>query len=149
MADHLRKQIRAAAAAALTGLATTGAHVFTSRARKLQQSDLPALRIYTGDESIDMKEPAQPRLRERQITLIVEAVVAANTAYDDTMDEIVKEVELAFDANNGLGGLARAIEPHEYPRARFGGEGDAVIGMQELQFKVLYYTRQSAPDVPA
>jgi hypothetical protein len=149
MGDHVRKQIRVAAAAQLTGLATTGARVFVDRARRLQPSDLPALKIYLGDENIDMKEPMAPRLRERQLVLVVEAVVAANTAYDDTMDQIVKEVENALDANNGLGGLCKAVEPHEYPRARFGGDADTVVGSQELHFMVLYYTRQSAPDTPA
>lgn len=149
MGDHLRKQIRVAAAAQLTGLATTGSRVFVDRARRIQPTDLPALKIFLGDENIDMKEPMAPRLRERQLVLIVEAVVAANTAYDDTMDQIVKEVENALDANNGLGGLCKAIEPHEYPRARFGGDADTVVGSQELHFMVLYYTRQSAPDTPA
>lgn len=149
MADHLRKQIRIAAAAQLTGLTTTGTKVFVDRARQLQPSDLPALKIYLGDEKIDMKEPMRPRLRERQLELIVEAVVAANSGYDDTMDQIVKEVENALDANNDLGGLCKAIEPHEYPRARFGGEADTIIGSQELHFMVLYYTRQGTPDTPA
>jgi hypothetical protein len=149
MGDHVRKQIRVAAAALLTGLATTGSRVFVDRARRLQPSDLPALKVYLGDEKMDMKEPMAPRLRERQLVLIVEALVAANAGYDDTMDQIVKEVENALDSNNGLTGLCKAIEPHEYQRARFGGEADTVIGSQEMQFMVLYYTRQSAPDVSA
>lgn len=149
MANHMRQQIRAAFATALTGLVTTGANVFTSRAYKLQQTDLPALRIFAGDEKIDMKTPQAPRLRERQLVMIVEAVVASGAGYDDTMDEIVKEVENALDANNTLGGLVRAIEPHEYPRPRFMGDGDTVIGSQELHFMALYYTRQNAPDSPA
>lgn len=149
MANHLRQQIRVAAAAALNGLATTGSRVFTTRIYSLQPSDLPALRIYVGDEKLDMKEPAAPRLRERQLVLIVQAVVAANSGYDDTMDQIVKEVENALDANNTLGGLVKAVEPHEYPRPRFGGEGDTIIGEQELTFMTLYYTRQNAPDTPA
>jgi hypothetical protein len=49
MANHLRQQIRAAMAAQLTGLATTGNNVYVSRTRALPQgASLPALRIYTG-----------------------------------------------------------------------------------------------------
>lgn len=149
MGDHLRKQVRTYATTLLTGLATTGQNVFADRARLLDQAKLPALRIYLGDESIDMKEPMAPRLRERQLVLIVQAVVAANAGYDDTMDAIVKEVELAFDGDNTLGGLVKAIEPHEYPRPQFSGEGDTILGSQELRFMALYYLRQGAPDTPA
>lgn len=147
MANIVRQQIRAALVTTLTGLTTTGTNVFADRARPLQKSETPALRIFLGDEKIDMKTPTQPRTRERQLVLIVQAVVEANSAYDDTMDEIVKEVELALDTNNGLGGLVKAIEPHEYPRPRFSGLGDTVVGEQELHFMALYYTRQGAPDI--
>jgi hypothetical protein len=96
-----------------------------------------------------MIEPMRPRLRQHQLEMIVEAIVVTNTGYDDLLDQMTKEVENALDTNNGLGGLCKAVEPHKYPRMQFSDEGDTVVAMQELTFMVLYFTRQSAPDVPA
>ena len=52
MADHVRKQIRDAIVTLVTGLTTTGSNVFAGRTYALQDSELPALRVYTGDEDL-------------------------------------------------------------------------------------------------
>ena len=56
---HARKQIRDAAAAAVTGLATTGGNVFVGRATRVPASELPALLVYTarGEEGGEEAEP--------------------------------------------------------------------------------------------
>lgn len=146
MADHLRKQIREAAATALTGLATTGSRVFASRARPLQASDLPALRVYCDDESIEHVSTGPERLRERRVDLIVEACAQANADLDDTLDQVAKEVEQALDANNSLGVGVKFIEPRDIT-AEFMGEGETTIGVARMRFEAVYYTAKGAPDV--
>ena len=49
---HFRTQIREAAAAALIGLATTGANVFQSRLHPIAEAKLPCLLVNTDDEEI-------------------------------------------------------------------------------------------------
>ena len=146
MADHLRKQIRTAAVAALTGLGTTGSRVYVSRAHPMQDANLPGLRIYTRSEEVEIASMGVGRVRERRLELVVEACVKANSAYDDTLDQIQKEVEIALDANQGLGGISKYVEPRSFEDA-FEGEGEKVVAMKRMAFEVLYYTAQGAPDV--
>lgn len=147
MADHLRKQIREAAAAALTGLTATGSRVFQSRARLLQAADLPCLRIFCDDEAIELKTMGPLRERERRLDLIVEGCASANSDLDDTLDQIVKEVEIALDGNNSLGVGVKWIEPKEI-RSEFIAQGsELVIGCARMRFEVLYYSAKGSPDV--
>lgn len=149
MADHIRKQIRTAAVAALTGLATTGANVFSSRVYPLQDAELPALRISNPAEAI---EPASMgganRYLERSLTLEVQACVKQVTGYEDVVDQIAKEVEVALANNNTLGNLAKWIVPRGI-ETELTGEGDKPISVATLRFEVLYYTALNAPDVPS
>jgi hypothetical protein len=41
------------------------------------------------------------------------ALCQANVDFDDLADQINQEVELALDADNGLGGLVKYVEPKE------------------------------------
>jgi len=149
MADHLRKQIRAAAATALTGLTTTTSHVFKNRDRDLQAADLPALRIWTLEEATSVQSMGVGRVREHTLQLIVEACVKANSAYDDTVDLICKEFEIALDnhTTQTLSGLCKYIKPAGF-ELEVEGEGDKTIAVGRMTFEVIYFTAQGAPDVP-
>ncbi len=147
MANHLRRQIREAAAAALTGLATTGTRVFASRARALQAADLPALRIFCDDEVIQNLTMGPSRERERTMKLVVEGCCAANADMDDTLDAISKDVEVALDNNQDLGVGVKWIEPREI-KSEFMGTGETVIAVIRMDFEVRYYAAKGAPDVP-
>ena len=99
---HVRRQIREAAAAALTGLATTGSRVSQSRMAPRRAGDLPCLLVETADERIE--QGAQSRIT-RELTVIVRGFAKANTALDDTLDQIAGEVETALASAGSLGGL--------------------------------------------
>ena len=51
MANHIRQQIRERVGTTLTGLSTTGSNVFQSRVFNLEESNLPAIIIYTKSEA--------------------------------------------------------------------------------------------------
>lgn len=147
MASHLRKQIRDAAKTALTGLATTGANVFASRVYPLQTSELPGLLIDTGDETIETGSlGGANRHIERTLLLEVQAVLRADSGYDDTADQITKEVEQALAANNSLGGLVKYVQPRSIA-TELSDEGEQPTVRRTLAFDVLYYTALNAPDV--
>ena len=145
MADHVRRQIRVAAVAALTGLSTTGARVYASRVYPLQDADLPALRIYTQEEAVQLASLGVSRRRERTLDLVVEACAKAVSGLDDTLDQIQKEVEIALDANQGLGGLCKYVELKGVADA-LEGEAEKPVGVKRMVFEVLYYTALGAPD---
>lgn len=149
MADHLRKQIRAAVKTALTGLTTTTTKVFASRVADLTDNDLPGLRIYTTEESVRVLSMGDGRIREHELTLVVEACVRSNSTPDDTADQICKEVEVALDATatQTLGGLCKWIEPKQFEQ-EIDGEGAKAVFVHRMTFTVYYVTAQGAPDVP-
>lgn len=144
MPDHLRKQIRDAAAVALTGLATSGSRVFESRTHELQDTDLPGLRIYTNEESVVIGSLGASRLLERQLELVVECCSKKASSMDDELDAMIKEVEVALAANQGIGGakyvqLARIEIDME-------GEAEKEVGVARMTFTVPYITALAAPD---
>ena len=64
MANHVRQQIRERVGTVLTGLTTTASRVFESRVYALQDSELPALLIYTKTED------SEPLVMSSDLSLI-------------------------------------------------------------------------------
>ena len=146
MASHLRKQIRDAVAAALTGLATSGARVYESRTHELQDANLPGLRIYTNSEDARVSEIlSSNRVLERDLELVVEACSKKSSGLDDELDLMVQEVEVAIAANQGAGG-AKWIQLKSI-EIDMEGEAEKEIGVARMTFEVRYNAALSAPDV--
>lgn len=146
MADHIRKRVRDAAATALTGLATTGSNVFVSRVTPLQAGSLPALRISTPSDLADRQTMGRDPQFENTLTLQIEYCVKSLNGYEDTVDQIEKEVFIALAADVTLGGVCKSIFPGGY-ESELDGEGDQPIAIGRRQFAVTYFSKMSAPDV--
>jgi hypothetical protein len=145
MANHLRQQIREAAAALLTGLTTTGPRVYQSRVYPLAEGQLPALRVWTRDESIEQAAfGGAARAQVRTLTLVVEACAKAGTDLDDTLDTMAKEVEVAL-AGATFTALAKDCQLAD-TEIELVGEGEQPLGVARLAFRVLYMTAANAPD---
>lgn len=145
MAAHVRQQVRDAVKVALTGLTTTGANVFDSRVYELKDDELPALRIFTNSEDVQIDSIGFSRLQDRRLELVVEACVKQNGAFDDTLDTILKEVEVAIAANQGAGG-AKFIQLAKI-EIELSGEGEKPVGLGRMTFQVPYITALGAPDI--
>lgn len=148
MPNHVRHQIREAAAALLTGLVTTGAHVYLSRVHPLSDGELPALRIYAAEEDSEPVNIHAPKLLERRLTLRIEACAKAVSDLDDTLDTISKEVEIALGVSPTLSGTARDswLSGTEL---ELSGEGELPLGVARLSYTVLYLTAATTPDILA
>ena len=144
MADHLRKQIRDAAAAALTGLATSGSRVYESRTFELQDANLQGLRIYTNNEVVEISALGVGRTLERDLDLVVECCSKKSTGLDDELDAMLKEVEVALAANQSVGGAKwvqlKGIE------IEMVGEAEREVGVARMTFQVRYYAALGTPD---
>jgi hypothetical protein len=146
MANHVRRQIRDAAATALAGLTTTGARVYPSRTYPLQDANLPALRIYTNEETVEMSSMGGAnRLVQRTLNLLVEGCAKVNDTLDDTLDDIIKEVETAIAANQTLGG-AKWVQLAGI-EIEMEGEGEKETGVARMTFQCEYITELDTPDV--
>lgn len=145
MANHLRRQIREAAATRVTGLATTSSRVFQMRIYPLQAAELPGLLVFTNNETAQRLTIGAPSIMERSLELVVEGYARATSNLDDTLDGIAKEVEVAIAGDYNLGGLAKAATLRATQVELV--DADQPIGMIRLTFDVTYMAREDTPDV--
>lgn len=135
--SHLRTQIRNEITALVTGLASTGSRVFTSR--MLPQDQLPCLLVQTNDE--DVSGGAVGALQDRVLTLVIRGYAKASTALDDTLDQIALEVETAL-AGHATASLDRV-------EIDFDDSLEKPVGVVTLNYRIPYFTRAGSPGVSA
>ena len=146
MANHIRQQIRERVGTTLTGLTTTGSNVFQSRVYNLEDSKLPAIIIYTKSEDSELLEMGSTRTLQRNLSLVVEAYVKANSNYDDTIDTIAKEVEAVMGADVTHNDLARDsfLDSTEI---NYNCEGEQPIAVMTMVYNIIYLTTETTADV--
>lgn len=106
--SHVRQQIRDRIATLVTGLPVTGASVYKMRRYALDDAKLPAICVYTTDESSSLITIGSRTLR-RVINVMVDiAVTGASTAVSDSLDSICVSAEEAIAADFSLNGLAKS-----------------------------------------
>lgn len=140
--SHIRKRIRDAVVTALTGLTTTGTRVYKSRVYPLESGKLPGLCIYTKSEDISTTTINRPRTQIRTLEVVIEGYVMANSAFDDTIDQISVEVEEALYTNALLGGLAKETNILSFD-ADYSGEGEKVVGVGRWTVNVIYTDKEN------
>jgi hypothetical protein len=145
MADHVRKQVRDAAAEALKGLPTTGQRVYENRLHDLQDSELPALRVFTDSEQIEIAAKGTARERRHILALIIECCSKKSAGMDDELDAMIKEVIVRLDENQDIADV-KFLEPRTVD-IDMDGEAEKEIGVARITFEVPFYTSQGAPDV--
>ena len=141
---HARQTIREQVGTTLTGLTTTGSNVFQSRVYPLQESNLPALLIYTKEESSEAIVMGSNRVIERELTLAVEAYVKTNSNSDDTIDTIAEEVETAIGADSTLNNKAKDVFLVSTD-INYVGEGENPVAVATLNFLISYCTDENDP----
>ena len=140
MANHLRRQIRERVATMLTGLSTTGSNVFQSHVYPLENSDLPALCIYTQDEEIEVGAMGDPRVCHSTMTLIVDGYAQTSSNLDDQLDQIGKEVQVAMTGDLDINNLVKDSYLSSVDIS-YSGEGTSPIGIIRHNYSVLYRIR--------
>jgi Phage minor tail protein U len=146
--SHARTQIRNAVATLLTGLPTTGSHVFKTRTIPLDDTELPALKINTNDEEMAPQTFNADPVLERNLQLTVIAVAKATDGLDDELDQITLEVEQAINATetiNTLNGLVTSTVLQSI-KIETDDELETPIGQAIMNFNVVYYTQAATPE---
>lgn len=146
MPNHVRQQIRESVGALLTGLTTTGARVYQSRARPLQETELPALRIYTDGDDAETLSLSRPAVQDRTLKIRIEAVARAADNLDDTLDTICKEVETVMGNNATLSGTAKDCF-YTGTEIDMQANGDRVAGVARMSFVASIQTMSNSPDI--
>lgn len=146
MSEHVRKQIRNAAKAALQGLPTTGDRVYISRVYPLQQSQLPGLLVYTPSE--DSGREDSPTETMRDVQLQVHGLVRLTENLENELDDIAFEVEQALDELGNINGLCKIYHGIQGTISTLAGdEVDQPHGAIALEFLYTYRTRAGTPDI--
>jgi hypothetical protein len=146
---HARQQILAAIAAQVTGLATTGARVFTSRVTDLQRVELPALVLRLGDEqTTEVLTLEAPRLLERTLQVELDIATRADTelladGLDAQINQILAEIEPVLAMPLNLANAQRiTLSAIARPRLAF---GEQPVGVATATYAVVYVTQENAP----
>lgn len=136
--SHARKILRDAVTAALS---VTSANVFTKRLGALQDTDLPALVVRSGDETISPQNLNGDLDRRARVT--VQGVVqATDDEVQDAVDALIVEVEEVL-ADFRLAGVqlfqltGLRVEPDAATSDR--------KGAFELEYSAQYVTQFGAP----
>jgi hypothetical protein len=140
--SHARQQIREAAAAAVTGLATTGSRVYQSRVIPLGEAKLPCLLVNTDDEDIEVTSYGSGVAGlGRSLMLTIRAVAKASANVDDTLDTMTAEVETALGSSTL--GLLKSLAL-EGIGIDF-DEAEKTVGIATLRYRAYYMTLANAP----
>ena len=145
---HVRQQIRDDIVTTLTGLTTTGSNVFRSRIFPLEETNLPALCIYTKSEASEYDTIGLPRSVNRVLDVAVEAYVKGVSNYDNTLDTIAVEVEEAIAADITLGNLAKDAQITAF-EADFAGDGEQPVAVGRFTVTVEYRTVENDVETAA
>ncbi|MBT7914060.1 hypothetical protein HN588_09145 [Candidatus Bathyarchaeota archaeon] len=142
--SHVRKQIRDAVATRVTGLTTTGTNVFQSRTYSLSNDKLPALTIYTKEESSDIVNMS--RDLRRTLSIVIEGYAKASSSLDDTLDTIAAEVEAAMGSDRDLNGVGKIISVSGTEIDFASGDSEKPVGVVRLGYDIIYVTSGSDPE---
>lgn len=145
MADHVRKQLRAALASRLTNLTTTGTRVHGYRVDPLQISELPALSVEVLGEEVEVITVHAPAQQERVVEVHVKGIAGTAAIPDDTLDLISKEVEIAL--STALTVASKSVQMHYRRCAIEFSDGEKVAGVIDMEFSATLFTAGNAPDV--
>lgn len=137
--SHVRQQIRDRVATLVTGLPTTGANVYKMRRYALDDAKLPAICVYTTDESSSLITIGSRTLR-RVINVVIDIIIkGSSTAVSDSIDTICVSAEEAMAADFTLNGLAKSsvLTSSEID---VNVEGEKSIASARLVYAVEYVT---------
>lgn len=146
MTNHIRRQVREAAVADLTGLPTTGANVFTSRVAPLTADEMPGIIVAIHGESSNW-DAIGTLARTGQ--LVVEGWLLGG---ENELDQVAAEVEAKlYGATPALNALLMNIgAPTTALELPEPGEGGArKLARIQMLFPVTYRTPQGDPTTKA
>lgn len=147
---HQRKTIREAIKAAIVaGSTAAGSRVFESRIVPWRTQELPAISVYTDDETVDPdSKSTAPRELDRGLQLAIEVAVIASADVDDALDALAFEIERIMDRDETFGGVCSGSI---LSTTEFGlkVDGERPMGLMRMVYSVRYFTyAPDADDVP-
>ena len=142
---HARTQIRKAVIALLKDNTSAGSNVYEARAYPINDPKLPALLVYTKQETVGEQSISRPRTHQRELMLTIEAYVKARGNVDELTDVLALEVEQLIATDPTLGGLVKDIVL-DTTETQFSDDGERPIAVAVLTYSILYVVKENAPE---
>lgn len=114
-----------------------GQSVYPNRWLPTWETELPAIFVYTNNESVDVHSIA-PREVKRSTKIITEIICKADVSLDDTLDDLSEQVENLIAANPQLTDTADDTFLESSDLELF-TEGDALMGSLKITWSVVWY----------
>ena len=142
---HARTQIRNAVTTLLKGNTTAGNNVYEARVYPINEPKLPALLVYTKQETVGEQSMSRPRTQQRELIVSVEAYVKARGNVDEETDTLAMEIEQLIAADPTIGGLVKdtALDTTE---TQFSDDGEKPVAVAILNFSALYVVKEHEPE---
>ena len=144
---HIRQQIRDRIIADVTGLATTGANVYDSKLYNILQGELPALAVYTQNETSEISTIAPNVTLDRELEVIIECYAEANQNIENTLDTIAGEVENSLGTDLTLNNLC-ITQFLSSTDIDFTSECEKPLGICKLTYNVRYMNTVTNSSTP-
>lgn len=141
---HYREFIRTTIENKLLNNTLAGTNVFVMRAYPVSKSNVPAIIIYTNEETSEPNTIGTPGTSLRELTLSVEIYVKKQVNPDSEIDTIAEQVETILGANNDLDGDVKLIE-YEGVEIESNGEGDNLFFVATMEFSIIYRVVKNDP----
>ncbi len=145
MTDHVRTQIRDKVVDLCDALTTTGTRCHPARPKTRPLQTLPALIVYTNDETLEIASGQRGSRRlERPLDLVIEGYASGTGDVDKTLDTMNAEVEAALAADPTLGGLAKDLYLSKVEKEN-DDEAEKPTWLIRMTWYCEYHTRETAP----
>jgi len=132
-----RAAIRTALKTILSGATTAGTNVYSHRETALWKSELPAILIYSNEEST-VPESLRATRYVRTLQLTVEARVEATSNVDNTLDALLAEIETIIVANPSITAtVLSTVQTNTEIRVESDGEKDIGVGVLTFECKYI------------
>lgn len=141
---HARSQIRNAVTTLLKNNSSVGNNVFESRVYPLSKPKLPAVLVYTKNESVGDKSISYPRTQNRELSLTIEVYVKSSNNIDEEADNLALEIEQILSNNINLSGLVKDLSLSS-TEIQYSDEGEKPIGILVMNYNILYCVKENNP----
>ena len=138
---HPRQHIRQAFVDRLSGITMAKDNVYASRIKPLFDQFLPAILLYTQDESVEEHQWDGDgfTLLKRKLMLEIEAVIQGGDDLDNKLDLFAYEIEQALDDWNIPNRIADTLRL-EQTESSIVADGSKVYGVTRLTYSLIYRT---------
>ena len=150
MADSLREQIMQALVTDLTGLATTGSSVTRDQAYNLNDSDLPHISIFQGDDiALNPDGDEGNTFTRMDMTLNVRVEIRVNGNSNDfisQINQIHKEIVIALQAGS-VHSIGQVLFVSEISSSApdIDTAGDKRLAQSDIDFEIHYRRLKADP----